>query len=181
MKYRDKNDIPVLPDIPDHFDDELIALVDDFNTTLEDPLFKLRKIYKFIDSYGKFVDTFSVCSKGCAHCCSIDVSTTLIEAELISHEIGKEINLKAFSYGNASPCPFIGNNNECTIYNVRPFHCRIFYTLDNPLYCKTNEQHQVYGYHSGQYANKFYKIGADLINLLNRNRGFSDIRDFFKL
>lgn len=42
---------------------------------------KLEGLYDFLDRYNSFVSTFTVCKKGCAHCCQIGVSMGHLEAE----------------------------------------------------------------------------------------------------
>lgn len=97
------------------------------------------------------------CRKGCAHCCHITVGTTKREAELILDYMDKsgkkftEDQLQRMSEQAKIPfldtltytlspfrkCAFLGDNNECTIYEVRPAACRNYYVMNPPEDCDT--------------------------------------------
>ncbi|WP_160316738.1 YkgJ family cysteine cluster protein [Trabulsiella odontotermitis] len=81
------------------------------------------------------VKAYAVCQHGCAHCCKIHVSVTALEAYLIGQEIGKNpVQRKVQSKNDY--CQFLDKNNaSCTIYKVRPLHCRSFHSLDHYEYC----------------------------------------------
>lgn len=181
MKYRNKDDIRELPEIPKKYNFEFQNLLSDLQSLNERPTLRLKKIYKFLDSYAEFVSMFSVCSKGCAYCCYIDVLLTDIEARLIEEETGKKRSTirRMPSKGHTSPCPFLIKLNMCSIYNIRPFHCRTFYALDDPKYCKTGEPHQVYGAAEKGYQVSYYQKIVKYIWSYNRNKPLLDIRDYF--
>ncbi|HIP33359.1 MAG TPA: YkgJ family cysteine cluster protein [Bacteroidia bacterium] len=177
--YRDKSDIIDLPKIPTHFVELANTLIKDIFTTEESKINKLEKIYNFLTIYGNFVQTFSVCSKGCSHCCSIDVQITELEAIYIQEKGHKQLKeyIHNKSINNYTPCPFLNSDNgECTIYNDRPFNCRTFHTLDDPKYCETNEEHQLYNTYTSEYYSKLFDI---LLQYLNRHQDIYDIRDYF--
>ena len=180
-KFRDKSDLQTLPDIPIHFMETLKRLFHDLQFTNESKLRKLEKIYVFLDEFGKFVSEFSVCSKGCAYCCYIAVSVTDLEAAFIEEQIGRKRKLPEGmpSVNSSQKCPFLNKNSECAIYHCRPVHCRTFHTLDDPKYCRTGEDHQVYGSWAGQYTVGLYKKLNEVLNYFNQNRPSYDIRDFF--
>ncbi len=182
MEYRDKDDKRELPEIPKRYDSDFLELLKYLQFEGARATLKLRKIYSFLDSYGEFVSTFSVCAKGCAHCCRIEVSITDIEAKLIEEETGRRRNTskKNPPVDYCSPCPFLTEADVCAIYHVRPFHCRTFHTLDDPKYCAINgEPHQIYGSWKGRYTVPFYAKLNRIIRDFVRNNPISDIRDFF--
>lgn len=181
MNYRDKQDLIKIPDIPDEYIYKLDKMIHDIKYKNERSVLKLKKIYLYMDHFSKYISTFAVCGKGCAHCCKIDIHLTKIEADFIRIEVPSKYYSEAVkkTINHSSNCPFLDKNNECSIYSIRPFQCRVFYTLDDPKYCENGEPHNVYGSHDGLYTvNIFSELNDELIKL-NRNSKFYDIRDFF--
>lgn len=179
IQFRDKDDLISLPPIPNHFGTECDKLEQELSFRNERPVLKLEKIYRFLDSYAQFVSTFSVCQKGCAHCCHINVAITPVEAALIEQETGrtKKTPRGQKTTGHRTACPFLSDKKECTIYNVRPFHCRTFHTLDDPKYCEFPVPHQVYGSMNGEYSVTLYARLSVFIR--KPNDPVWDIRDYF--
>jgi len=81
------------------------------------------------------------CSRGCSGCCSHIFNITLLDGLVISEHISKlpqvqreYLQLKAKTYleekekqeNSLIPCPALGNEGECTIYEARPVICRRF-------------------------------------------------------
>ncbi|HEY6528260.1 MAG TPA: YkgJ family cysteine cluster protein [Cellvibrionaceae bacterium] len=81
------------------------------------------------------------CKKGCAHCCNLRVEVLPPEAFYIASYIKalpdsqRQVHLKklathtVYSKGRTfvnynKPCPFLSENNTCSIYSVRPHKCR---------------------------------------------------------
>lgn len=100
---------------------------------------RVRKLYELVDrwwsySFGKAV----VCTRGCHHCCRVNVNIATVEAEYIAVNAG----LPTPNYSPASKQDFTGEdcpmlkNNECSIYEWRPLACRTFGTIDSAEYCK---------------------------------------------
>nr|WP_248167249.1 hypothetical protein [Ralstonia pseudosolanacearum] len=75
---------PELPPVPRALLDEADRL---FNVRLNGPgtlLEHLALAYAFLDKVNReFVSSFTTCSKGCSHCCRMDVQITTFEAEYI--------------------------------------------------------------------------------------------------
>jgi len=79
------------------------------------------------------------CKRGCAWCCSQDVSVVPLEAFNIAHHLGKRFgnkltkrlraNSKARWKGEKPPCVFL-DRRRCSIYPFRPIACRTYFTLD---------------------------------------------------
>ena len=148
---------------------------------VKSPFGRLKWIYRYMDSYNKFVATFSVCSKGCSHCCEIDVYISSLEAAYIAENIGVPANFDSpYSKNHFSPCPFLSKEKSCSIYQFRPFNCRTFHTLDHPKYCVSGESHAVYGASGYGYGASVLQEIAHVITQLNGNHPMKDIRDFFK-
>ncbi len=144
---------------------------------------KLRLIYDYLDEYNQFVQTFSVCKRGCSHCCKIDVAVTKLEALYIEKQTGSTMNRKRkFSTNHRDVCPMLLADGVCRIYEYRPFNCRTFHTLDSPDYCATpGVSHVIYGVanHKVSYQSGCYKMMKDKCNSLNQTKESKDIRDYF--
>lgn len=91
------------------------------------------------------------CRKGCAHCCKQKVDISSVEAQLIV-DFCKEENIQInVDYlrkqaqldetnwiGNESAaCSFLGKDNACTVYEVRPMACRKYLVMTEPDLCDT--------------------------------------------
>jgi len=116
----------------------------------------LKRIYSLFDSWSSQI-AFA-CQKGCATCCTQDVTMTAVEGDLISGFItlqnkqqwlaeillqglpGHHLACTTNEYARAclegdgidpgggafnKICPFL-EKEFCTIYQVRPFSCRVF-------------------------------------------------------
>lgn len=95
----------------------------------------------------KATQGISPCKAGCSHCCYMATNVTYQEAQTISKATGKR--LKALGHGSdrvtddenikrfeGTPCPFLVDN-QCSIYAIRPFACRVHYSVDSDnLLCK---------------------------------------------
>lgn len=184
IQFRDKNDFRPLPPIPAELVDGMQEL---FKTKVNQPgitLFeKLEAIYTFTDRFNAYVATFAVCQRGCSHCCKMDVNVSRLEAEYITKNGGPMLDQGIqHTYGHHSACPFLSQDDTCTVYNHRPFNCRTFHTLDDPKYCaKGTETHQVYGASGAGYGVGFYKAVATWLKYVHEDRSlpYRDIRDWF--
>lgn len=103
---------------------------------------KVKKIYKFIDDHNdEIFKKDTVCGKGCAHCCYMNVDVTEVEASYIAEYTKKPLNVNINSsvYADISkhsdiPCPFLDvNDSSCTIYDVRPSVCRMYHVYALPF------------------------------------------------
>jgi Fe-S-cluster containining protein len=93
------------------------------------------------------------CKKGCAHCCHvrIDVSTSevdlivqkmkqdklLIDFDRLKIQAGKEdiaFYTPRMGKGN-NRCVFLGDDNECKIYDARPLFCRSHFAVGDAEKC----------------------------------------------
>jgi Fe-S-cluster containining protein len=92
------------------------------------------------------------CKRGCNYCCHLEVGCLAPEAIRIADHLRKtrspkelsslitkmrrhskfraSLPLRQRSSGNVAPCPFLGQEGECGIYEVRPLNCRTYLTFD---------------------------------------------------
>ncbi|GFO70449.1 hypothetical protein GMLC_40280 [Geomonas limicola] len=170
-----------IPTVPDEFFDEFTVLLKQLETVNERATLKLRKIYSFLDKFSDFVSTFTVCGKGCSHCCKIGVGITDLEAKMIEETTGRvrKQPKTGAAHADPTPCPFLDASGACTIYSCRPFNCRTLYTLDDPEFCRTGEPHFIYGSSDGQYSVYFYAKLNEVLVRLNGRKPVYDIRDLF--
>jgi Fe-S-cluster containining protein len=102
----------------------------------------------------------STCTKGCAHCCYLLTTATLSEGLLIAEKLLVKPDWKALlprlresalahCYEGVSrvtyfekklPCVFLGKDNLCTIYDIRPACCRYHYVASDPAKCSPDDR-----------------------------------------
>lgn len=179
VKYIERDETRVLPDIPENVIAACQTLQVKLDSVKNNPFLEISLIYGFLDTFGEFASTFTVCQKGCSACCKIGVEMTALEASFIekntSHRI---VSNKQRKLKTNTDCPFL-IDGICSIYEYRPFNCRTFFTVDNPKHCETpNEPHRTYGSLGGQDINIIYQF-RKYIDHLNGKRKKSDIRFFF--
>lgn len=172
-----------LPRVPRHLVKLEKSTVKAIQENNGDDFDKLRLVYDFLNEYNQFVQTFSVCSAGCSHCCKIDVATTRLEAIYIEKHTGIKANRsRKRSRNHTNDCPFLAKDGTCKIYEARPFNCRTFHTLDDAKFCESQgSPHIIYGSSSTNppYNVDCYISMSQILNSLNKNGEFKDIRDYF--
>ncbi len=108
---------------------------------------KKKQIFKLYEKYERLVEPFkeqAVCEKGCASCC-IDVGSvgaTTLEGFIIidyvrgwDQQASNEINHKLQANRSEklsrafTRCAFLDEEQNCLIYEVRPFSCRRLYSM----------------------------------------------------
>lgn len=62
------------------------------------------------------------CARGCSHCCQDGLTVFAVEAERIQRNCGQL--LKEGSPHPPGRCAFLGPDQECRIYENRPYVCR---------------------------------------------------------
>jgi hypothetical protein len=175
---------PNLPPVPNRFLDEANHLL---NVRLNGPetlMELLTFAYDFLDKFNReFVSTFTSCSKGCSHCCRMDVQVTSLEAEYIVVGTGIHHSPSArFTRGHKTACPFLSDGGECSIYAVRPLFCRTYHALSAPALCgEPGAVIYQYGTMAANMGNRIYEGITSWVHFQNQHAtaGFKDIRDFF--
>lgn len=184
IQLLDKDDLRDLPPVPEELMAGMKELVD---TRINAPGFtlfeKLEAVYAYLDRYNAFVATFTVCEKGCNHCCRVDVNVSRLEAEYIAVTKGAVLDGgETRTGGHEGACPFLASDGACSVYSARPFNCRTLHTLDDPKYCASGDvPHQLYGASGFGYQVPVYTALAAWLQRGHDQRGapYRDIRDWF--
>lgn len=126
----------------------------------------MKKLYVITDLYNESMSKYSVCSKGCSHCCKVPVDVTHAEAEYIeantpyianyrnktkikrnkphqnvynpkSDDIIEFLTEDTPQWDKTGYCPFHEPETAtCKIREFRPMACRSFFAFDSPVLCK---------------------------------------------
>lgn len=140
-----------------------------------------------MEQFAATTQTFPIpedvqCRLGCAFCCHTRVSTSIPEVLVIAQQLQRNLDAPTLAQikqqlrglaeqgdptclewwlENRIPCPFLGNGGEqdCTIYEIRPFTCRSHHstsaaacaqgfderrTMDIPCYPKLQQATDLY-------------------------------------
>ena len=141
MKYRTIEEAKAvqIPELPLSYVEQFSALEKVVRTGNENSVSKLRKIYALTDTLTAFIAPYMVCERGCSHCCHIDVVVSSVEAQYIHKNLGIAPRAgQSISSGHSDakrPCPFLGIDGSCSIYEHRPFACRTYHAVDDPALC----------------------------------------------
>lgn len=147
--------------------------------------YKMRRVIAIADRTARLIGPHTPCRRGCASCCHMATTISSIEAAQIGKAIGRtpkpgrppldvaETRKAEIDKWHLTPCTFLGLENECTIYDVRPLACRIHHSIeDTPEPCDISRG--VRGVHA---INLQWLNHAAAIAL--REESFGDIREFF--
>lgn len=93
------------------------------------------------------------CTPGCSNCCHLPVEISILEAITIHRYLvargrwtptlvtalrkhGEKTTFLAPAVWLLAriPCPLL-SDHKCTVYDVRPFHCRTMWAMGDPYYC----------------------------------------------
>ncbi len=107
----------------------------------------VKKIYAFVDwlTSASGLDKASVCTKGCHHCCYLDVDVSLLEAAYIARntpytQVMRESRIRKGYHQGRQYCGFLDRGTgTCSIYEFRPLACRSFFAFDDPELCDKDE------------------------------------------
>lgn len=175
-----------LPPVPEHLLDEAAQLINVRFNGSGTLLQHLKLAYDFLDKVSaEFVSRFASCSKGCSHCCNMDVQITAFEAEYIAMATTiPHLHNPALTFGHKSRCPFLSSAGVCTIYTVRPLFCRTYHSLSDPELCGTpGAEFKQYGTLAGNMGNLVYKGVMEWVHFQSMkamgSKNIKDIRDFF--
>lgn len=99
------------------------------------PRSKLPKLYLLMEEVGELRSQHVACKAGCSACCrTIPVEISDLEARHIAAATGKAMaKLPAGRHtvlqNVQTPCPFL-LENQCSIYEHRPYNCRSLAAVD---------------------------------------------------
>ncbi len=111
---------------------------------MEEKKIKLKQIYDAFEAAAAGYKREAVCRKGCAFCCrdagSIDITTLegvvildrladLPRSRQVTMKKGLAADMRRRERKKPSACPFLMKNQNCMIYEARPFACRRIYSL----------------------------------------------------
>lgn len=154
-----------------------------------------KRIRLLLQAASAWADQFAVlaaCRRGCSHCCHLPLAITSAEARLLSTASGRNLRIPAHAVpvsdllnadvlaglderqGRMGPCPFLGDEGECTVYAQRPAACRMHMNLDDDeLLCRIAP-----GYVAEVPYADSRQLHATCL-LLQPEEVLADIRDFF--
>lgn len=96
------------------------------------------------------------CSRGCSHCCHIEVRATTPEVQMILEFVKftglqldwdrikrhSRLNVEERMFDKNSACVFL-RDKQCGIYPVRPVACRKYFVENDPELCKASNPDNV--------------------------------------
>lgn len=143
----------------------------------------IRKLHLFFDKVARSIGGGrSVCQRGCAHCCNLDIDLGFFEARYIAHHLDLTLidrttrTRSNYGYEKGNYCQFLNQRTaECTIYKIRPIVCRSFIVFDSPEYCADRNYPTHALHHIGNSA--FHLFYDRLIG--SAHGKVADIREWF--
>lgn len=150
---------------------------------------RANRMLAITDEIAGMVAPSSPCKKGCSYCCYQAVIISDWEADRIAKQVKRKITDfigyepeeggrdKMVQKYMGKPCPFL-KANVCSIYEVRPFACRLHYSVaEDALNCDIISQVGA----RVPYFN-FQNLEQLLAYLfVGDNCKFGDIREFFPM
>jgi Fe-S-cluster containining protein len=160
------------------------------------PLELYNKFLYYTDKFNIILNKYSPCKKGCANCCIIPVEISHLEKnkikkyledtkEMVKYIFFKEPKEPEYFDGlwggkySGCSCPFL-DNNECSIYSVRPYKCRRYISFkDEPCDGSLNGEDISYIH---IYSEMTYEKIVSYYNKKKKiiDHKIYDIRDFFQ-
>jgi len=86
-----------------------------------------RKAFVLLDGVPRAPDA---CTMGCAFCCHLPVLVTAGEAGLLAEVALQRPEVRARLEKAERRCPFLGDDDLCVAYEVRPLRCRAHTSSD---------------------------------------------------
>jgi Fe-S-cluster containining protein len=115
--------------------------------TAQSPKAKKVWLMKMADTLATSLQGLAPCAAGCDHCCHMALVVTPEEAEAMGKASGRKVRKPApeafvrpddagIAKWEGTPCPML-KNGACSVYDVRPWPCRMHYSVDTDnLLCK---------------------------------------------
>ena len=171
--------LAALPPELNALDDQIEAVLGRENAS---PKSKLGKVYRLADAAAAAAEPYVACRKGCSACCKMNVSISSLEAERLAVMSGRKVQTLQQPINHEEgrfagvPCPFL-SEDVCSVYDVRPYACRVHFSFDQDSYWCQPERAYVADMRMVQLG----RAGAayTAIALKTKLGGFADIRDFF--
>ncbi|MDH0342067.1 YkgJ family cysteine cluster protein [Chromobacterium haemolyticum] len=177
-----KLDTAVMPNVPSDLVEKANDLYRYLMGTHEVLGVQLATIYQYLDQFREFLAPYVSCSKGCSHCCNMDVQLSPLEAAFIQVKSGRIMQQgNTLTTGHREPCTFLDEDTgACTIYDARPLACRVFHALGDPENCRPGRKQMQYG-HPPTYGNDIFANIMRWVRHHDVQNGWipRDIRDFF--
>lgn len=170
-----------MPNIPSDLVEKANALYQYLMSTKDTLGVQLHAIYRYLDGFQPYLAPYMSCSKGCSHCCHMDVQLSPLEAAYIQMRTGTQMHQpRSLTTGHLTPCPFLSEAGACSVYDARPLVCRIFHAMGDPENCRPGRDQLQYG-HPPTYGNEVFANLMGWIRHQETQNGWSprDIRDFF--
>ncbi len=130
------------------------------NRTIEEGIVLVSNIYEKFNEILPYFESKSSCTKGCVACCKFFVETTALEYLILKQyflgKFNKEereniinkarlsmkenmdvktVKISKVDYFNKNiPCIFL-INNECSVYDARPYQCRKYLSAEDKDKC----------------------------------------------
>lgn len=127
----------------------------------------------------------SVCIKGCAHCCKVNVDITVAEVCYIEIKTGIMVSESNYNLPAESPkidyCPLLNRDTGlCNVYEYRPISCRSFFAFDDVKFCEdSGTSHRITGVQGQPNSKQLQDILHGICSDEN-GKQFGDIRNYFK-
>lgn len=108
---------------------------------------RLRHLLRAASLLADTAAEIGACRRGCSHCCHQPVAVAPLEAEIIGEGIGitpakprLHTSFAGYPRGYDHPCRFLDEDGECSIYEHRPFSCRVLVSLaDDAHQCELHD------------------------------------------
>lgn len=92
----------------------------------------LQQVFEILDRYADTARGCVACRPGCSYCCHGEIAISSLEAMLISQASGRLAKTPSPSTGYRTkpsvesnrPCPLLGADGLCSVYEARPMVCR---------------------------------------------------------
>lgn len=106
---------------------------------------KLKELYRIVEKLTTAVNAVTPCKKGCSDCCKQATIILQAEADALAKRVNTvldkpsslfELSLKQKfkdyqTHYKGSPCPFLSDSGECSVYDDRPLICRLHHNLSS--------------------------------------------------
>lgn len=143
---------------------------------------RLRHLLRAASLIADSLASIGACRRGCGHCCHQPVAVAPLEAEIIGEGIGIKpakprlhARFAGYARGYDHPCQFLADDGGCSIYEHRPFGCRVLVNL-------ADDAHQC-EFHDGEAADVPYLDARQLQMLYGLlvlpDGGLAELGDFF--